>query len=108
MKKLYYSIGEVSEITSVEPHILRYWESIFDDLDPSKNSSGKRTYTDRHIKLILQLKELIQVKKYSTKGAKKVLENQGNTTNDTRRDTIQLQKDLNEIKVFLERLKNQL
>jgi len=108
MKKLYYSIGEVSEITSVEPHILRYWESIFDDLDPSKNSSGKRTYTDRHIKLILQLKELIQVKKYSTKGAKKVLENQGNTTERTRHDTIQLQKDLNEIKVFLERLKNQL
>jgi len=108
MKKLYYSIGEVSEITSVEPHILRYWESIFDDLNPTKNSSGKRTYTDGHIKLILQLKELIQVKKYSTKGAKKVLENQEKKNNEARHDTIQLQKDLNEIKVFLEHLKSQL
>lgn len=108
MKKLYYSIGEVSEITSVEPHILRYWESIFDDLNPAKNSSGKRTFTDRHIKLILQLKELIQVKKYSTKGAKKVLENEQKTDETTQHDTIQLRKDLNEIKVFLEHLKKQL
>ena len=36
MKKLYYSIGEVSEITDIEPHVLRYWETVFKDLSPEK------------------------------------------------------------------------
>jgi len=108
MKKLYYSIGEVSQITSIEPHILRYWETIFDDLAPSKNSSGKRVYTDEHIKLILKLKELIKEKKYSTAGAKKVLKDQGKAENESGMDMLALKKDLNELKIFLENLKKNL
>ena len=104
MKKLYYSIGEVSDITSVEPHVLRYWETIFSELNPSKNSGGKRTYTNEHIETILKLKELIQEKKYSTAGAKKVLaNNEEDEVPDV--DLIALQKDLNELKLFLKKLK---
>ncbi|MEX0890410.1 MAG: MerR family transcriptional regulator, partial [Balneolaceae bacterium] len=55
MKKLYYSIGEVSEITSVEPHVLRYWETIFDELSPRKNKAGNRTYKQEDITVILKL-----------------------------------------------------
>ena len=81
MKKLYYSIGEVSEITAIEPHVLRYWETIFDDLTPRKNKAGNRTYREEDLTFILRLKELIQKKKYSTAGAKKIIE-QGEPKND--------------------------
>jgi len=106
MKKLYYSIGEVSEISDIEPHVLRYWETIFDELSPSKNKSGNRTYRENDITFILKLKELIQVKKYSTAGAKKYLKQAKN--NDNKSDEVQLthevQKDLKEVKIFLNNL----
>ena len=44
VKKLYYSIGEVSEITGLKQYVLRYWESEFSQLNPSKNSAGNRNY----------------------------------------------------------------
>src|SRR5690625_7614667 len=78
MKKLYYSIGEVSKITSIEPHVLRYWETIFDELKPRKNRAGNRTYRDEDITTILKLKELIQEKKYSTSGARNVINTRQN------------------------------
>lgn len=76
MKKLYYSIGEVSQIVGVEPHVLRYWEQKFSQLSPSKNRAGKRTYTDSDLELICKLKRLIVDQKYSTAGARKALDEQ--------------------------------
>lgn len=107
MKKLYYSIGEVSEITSVEPHVLRYWETIFKDLSPRKNKAGNRTYREQDITLILKLKDLVQKKKYSTAGAQKILEGEASESNvtDAKKDLpAETKKDLNEIRVFLEKL----
>jgi len=104
MKKLYYSIGEVSKLTGVEPHVLRYWETIFSDLNPRKNKGGNRTYREQDITLILQLKELIQEKKYSTAGAKKYLEEglEGEEhLTDSEPLPFEVQKDLKEIRVFL-------
>lgn len=104
MKKLYYSIGEVSKLTEVEPHVLRYWETIFTDLTPRKNKGGNRTYREQDITLILQLKELIQEKKYSTAGAKRFLE-EGIQEHENNPDieslSFEAQKDLKEIRVFL-------
>ena len=111
MKKLYYSIGEVSEITSVEPHVLRYWETIFKDLSPKKNKAGNRTYREQDITLILRLKELVQKKKYSTAGAQKILEQEKSGENSGKQDqdlSAETRKDLNEIRVFLEKLKEKL
>ncbi len=111
MKKLYYSIGEVSEITSVEPHVLRYWETIFKGLSPRKNKAGNRNYREEDITLILKLKELIQEKKYSTAGAKKFLENEnqtGQTGNPKKELSYEAQKDLKEVRVFLEKLRDKL
>lgn len=111
MKKLYYSIGEVSEITSVEPHVLRYWETIFKDLSPRKNKAGNRTYREQDITLILKLKDLVQNKKYSTAGAQKILEQENSDESIGQKTTAlpaETRKDLNEIKVFLEKLKEKL
>ncbi len=75
MKKLYYSISEVSRITDLEQYVLRYWETEFDQLNPAKNSSGNRIYTNKDIKLILMIKKLLKEEKYTIEGAKKILKN---------------------------------
>lgn len=73
IKKLYYSISEVSKITDLEQYVLRYWESEFDQLKPSKNRAGNRIYTNRDIKLILYIKKLLRDERYTIEGAKQVL-----------------------------------
>ena len=73
IKKLYYSISEVSKITDLEQYVLRYWESEFDQLRPAKNRAGNRIYTNRDIKLILYIKKLLRDERYTIEGAKQVL-----------------------------------
>ncbi|MGH2568502.1 MAG: MerR family transcriptional regulator [Bacteroidota bacterium] len=74
IRKLYYSISEVSKITELEQYVLRYWESEFPQLKPAKNRAGNRIYTNKDIKLILHIKQLLRDEKYTIEGAKKVLE----------------------------------
>ena len=74
IKKLYYSISEVSKITDIEQYVLRYWETEFEELNPQKNRAGNRIYTNKDIRLILYIKELLREKKYTIEGAKKILE----------------------------------
>jgi DNA-binding transcriptional MerR regulator len=73
MKKLYYSISEVSKITDLEQYVLRYWETEFEQLKPAKNLAGNRIYTNKDIKLIFQIKKLLREEKYTIEGAKKLL-----------------------------------
>ncbi len=75
MKKLYYSISEVSRITELEQYVLRYWETEFEHLRPAKNLSGNRIFTNRDIKLILYIKKLLREEKYTIEGAKKLIKN---------------------------------
>ncbi len=72
-EKNYFSIGEVSKITQVEPYILRYWESEFKLLRPARSTSGQRKYTRKDIELILKIKDLLHQQKYTIGGAKKFL-----------------------------------
>jgi len=74
IKKLYYSISEVSKLTDLEQYVLRYWESEFDQLKPAKNRAGNRIYTNKEIKLILFIKQLLRDQRYTIEGAKQVLE----------------------------------
>tara|TARA_A100001011_G_C14299113_1_gene839914 strand:+ start:2358 stop:2753 length:396 start_codon:yes stop_codon:yes gene_type:complete len=73
VKKLYYSIGEVSEITGLKQYVLRYWESEFSQLKPSKNSAGNRNYRKSDIDLINEIKELLYDRRFTIKGAKQHL-----------------------------------
>jgi DNA-binding transcriptional MerR regulator len=73
IKKLYYSISEVSKITDLEQYVLRYWETEFESLQPAKNRAGNRIYTNRDIKLILYIKKLLREERYTIEGAKQVL-----------------------------------
>lgn len=69
IKKLYYSIREVSELTGVESHVLRFWEKEFSQLNPRRGRSGNREYTERNIKVILAIKDLLYAQKYTIQGA---------------------------------------
>jgi len=73
--KLYYSISEVSRLTGLEPYVLRYWETEFEELKPQKNRAGNRIYSNRDIKFILRIKELLREKRYTIEGAKVILSN---------------------------------
>ena len=73
VKKLYYSIGEVSEITNLKQYVLRYWESEFSQLKPSKNSAGNRNYRKSDIDLINEIKDLLYNRRFTIKGAKQYL-----------------------------------
>jgi DNA-binding transcriptional MerR regulator len=74
IKKLYYSISEVSKITDLEQYVLRYWESEFEQLQPAKNRAGNRIYTNKDIKMILYIKKLLREERYTIEGAKQVLQ----------------------------------
>lgn len=90
LKKLYYSISEVSKLTDLEQYILRYWETEFDQLKPSKNRAGNRIYTNKDIKLIIRIKKLLRDEKYTIEGAKKILEEVGTKTKPETKSTVKI------------------
>tara|TARA_B100000886_G_C20253852_1_gene419969 strand:+ start:330 stop:665 length:336 start_codon:yes stop_codon:yes gene_type:complete len=73
IKKLYYSIGEVSEMVGLKSYVLRYWETEFKQLSPPKNRAGNRTYRQKDIDLILKIKDLLHGKKFTIEGARSVV-----------------------------------
>ena len=73
LNKLYYSIGEVSQITNLKQYVLRYWETEFSILNPSKNTAGNRIYKNKDIQLIKYIQDLLYTKKFTIKGAKQHL-----------------------------------
>ena len=70
IKKLYYSIGEVSKMTDLKAYVLRYWETEFKQLKPPKNRAGNRTYRQTDIDLIFFIKDLLYNKKFTIEGAR--------------------------------------
>ena len=73
VKKLYYSIGEVSELTGLKAYVLRYWQTEFSKLNPPKNRAGNRTYRQKDIDVILNIKDLLYKKKYTIEGARSII-----------------------------------
>lgn len=125
IKKLYYSISEVSKITGIEQYVLRYWESEFEQLKPQKNRAGNRIYTNKDIQLILHIKNLLRERKFTIEGAKKIMENYSperilsvteptNNLNSnseppaSKKEKSNLHKDLEEVKNILEFLVSKL
>lgn len=71
--KMFYRIGDVVSITGLEAHVLRYWETEFDELKPRKSQSGRRQYSRQDIENILEIKSLLYDEGFSISGAKKRL-----------------------------------
>ena len=71
--RAYYSIGEVCDLTGIQAHVLRYWETRFELLRPVKNQAGNRVYRPREVELVLLLKRLLYEDKYTVEGARQEL-----------------------------------
>jgi DNA-binding transcriptional MerR regulator len=71
--KLYFRIGEVSDIVGVKPYVLRYWESEFSDIHPTKSKSGQRLYKRRDVEMLLLIKQLLYEERFTINGARKRL-----------------------------------
>lgn len=71
--KLFFRIGEVSQLVGVEPYVLRYWESEFPGLSPKKSNTGQRMFRRKDVELLLNIKHLLYDEKFTIEGARKVL-----------------------------------
>lgn len=71
--KLYFKIGEVSELLGVEPYVLRYWETEFHVLSPKKSGTGHRLYRRKDVELLLRIKHLLYEKRFTIEGARQSL-----------------------------------
>jgi DNA-binding transcriptional MerR regulator len=74
--KLYFKIGEVSELLGVEPYVLRYWESEFPVLSPKKSGTGHRLYRRKDVELLLRIKHLLYEKRFTIEGARQSLQSE--------------------------------
>lgn len=71
--KLYFRIGEVADLLAIKPYVLRYWETEFPDIKPSKSKSGQRLYKRRDVDLLMKIKDLLYQERFTINGARKRL-----------------------------------
>ncbi len=101
MKNKRFTIGQVSEITGLAPHVLRFWETAFEELQPERTAAGARLYREEDIALILRIKHLLHEERYTIEGAKRVL------LKEREKTLSPLQKEMMELRAFLVRLLEQ-
>ena len=81
--KRYFTIGEVSDLCQVKPHVLRYWEQEFPDLTPVKRRGNRRYYQRHEVQLIRQIRALLYVDGFTISGARNKLETEVSGTTKT-------------------------
>ena len=97
--KQIFKIGEVCEMMQVEPYVLRYWETEFEELQPEKNPMGQRIYRPRDIEVIYLIKKLLYEEGYTIIGARKQLKKELTKVGDVSRVTTdELAEDLRKIR----------
>ncbi|MDA9820528.1 MerR family transcriptional regulator, partial [Salibacteraceae bacterium] len=102
VQKLYYSIGEVSEMFGVNASLIRFWEKEFDIIKPKKNTKGNRQYTQQNVANIKLIYHLVKERGFTLEGAKrKIKENKDDSVNQ-----MELVDSLKRVKSFLEELKS--
>ena len=116
IKKLYYSISEVETISGLEQHVLRYWETEFPQLNPSKNRSGNRIYTEKDIRILLAIKKLLREKNYTIEASRNYLKtksiddilNEADIESVDEAKVSELQKITNELSELLQKVRSEL
>ena len=104
--KLYFKIGEVSEIVGVDPHVLRYWESEFKMIRPQRASSKQRLYRREDIENLIRVRELLYDQCFTIAGARQALKEEKKTGVRTGEESPEklvssLKKELLELKKLL-------
>jgi DNA-binding transcriptional MerR regulator len=104
IEKLYYTIGEVSEIFKVAPSLIRFWQSEFEIINPRKNKKGNRQFTKDDIESIRMVYHLVKEKGYTLQGAKEIIKADKGKV----KDKFEMIKSLEKVKSFLLELKKNL
>ena len=104
IEKLYYSIGEVAEIFTVAPSLIRFWESEFDIIKPKKNRKGNRQFTKEDIDNVRTIYHLVKEKGFTLQGAKEMLRNDSQAV----KDKMEMIDSLRSVKRFLSELREKL
>lgn len=100
--KLYFKIGEVSKISGLASHVLRFWESEFKKIKPRRTASGQRSYTQKDVAMILEIKHLLHEKKFTIEGARKYLSSRNRPESDDSDFWEDLKKELTIIRDLLD------
>ncbi len=95
--KRYFTIGEVSDLCGVKPHVLRYWEQEFTQLKPVKRRGNRRYYQHHEVLLIRRIRELLYSQGFTINGARNKLSTAGGNS-EAQQDTVKLPLNLFEIK----------
>jgi DNA-binding transcriptional MerR regulator len=104
IEKIYYSIGEVSDMFNVAPSLIRFWESEFEMIQPKKNRKGNRQFTKEDINQVKLIYHLVKEKGFTLQGAKEMLKSDSQTVNEK----IELIESLKTIRHFLTEVKDKL
>ena len=75
LDKLYFKIGDVAKLASVNSSVIRFWETEFSGIAPIRTKSGQRLYNKKKVEKILVIKDLLYNKRFTIAGAKKYLKN---------------------------------
>jgi len=100
--KLYFKIGEVSKISGLPSHVLRFWESEFKKIKPRRTAAGQRSYTQKDVAMILEIKHLLYEKKFTIEGARKYLSSRTRPESDDSDFLEDLKKELTIIRDLLD------
>ena len=103
--KRYFTIGEVSELCDVKPHVLRYWETEFESLSPVKRRGNRRYYQRHDVLMIRQIRGLLYEEGYTISGARQRLEGETGRQETTMSAQIirQVRQELEEVLILLRR-----
>ena len=104
IEKLYYSIGEVSEMFSVAPSLIRFWESEFEIIQPKKNRKGNRQFTKEDIDSVRTIYHLVKEKGFTLQGAKEMLRNDTQSV----KDKMEMLDSLRRVRQFLVEVRDKL
>lgn len=99
--KIHFTIGEVSKIAGVKPHVLRFWEQEFPSLSPRKDDAGRRVYRKRDLETVTTIRRLLYDEKFTIAGARRAL--MGGEVDPPEPETIE--SIANELRIILALLK---
>jgi len=104
IEKIYYSIGEVAEMFSVAPSLIRFWESEFELIQPKKNRKGNRQFTKEDIDNVRTIYHLVKEKGFTLQGAKEMLKNDSQAV----KDKMEMISSLRRVRQFLAEVRDRL
>ncbi|MCK6394510.1 MAG: MerR family transcriptional regulator [Zoogloea sp.] len=106
--KRYFTIGEVSELCGVKPHVLRYWEQEFTQLRPVKRGGNRRYYQHHEVLLIRRIRELLYQDGFTISGARNRLDEMASRKREDAEESVGLREQLASIRAEIKSLLNEL